>query len=356
MSQTAATEAPPAGALPAHDDVRDDAREGTGGTDAAPAARPVRKPRLFARNAVSFVVLWALMIAVPFVAPNFYVVSLVNLFLIYVILIASLNLVIGFCGQISLGHAGFFGLGAYASGILSAKFGLTPWLGLPAAALAGGLGAFVIGLPALRLHGHYLAMATLGFNAILVVLFNELIPLTGGPNGLLGIEPFALGPIALDTDETVFWLVWIVSLVVMIAIANLVDSRMGRSLRAIGGSERGAASLGIDTYRTKLATFAIAGAMAGIAGSLYAHVNLYVSPETFSVFPSIMLLVMVALGGTGRLWGPIFGAAVFIAVPQVLLDFADLELLLFGLAMLIVLIGFPAGIAGLADGWRRWLK
>lgn len=272
------------------------------------------------------------------------------------ILIASLNLVIGYCGQISLGHAGFFGLGAYASGILSAKYGITPWLGMPAAAVAGALGAFVIGLPALRLHGHYLAMATLGFNAILVVLFNELIPWTGGPNGLLGVEPFAIGPWVLNMDESVFWLVWIVSLLVVLAIANLVDSRMGRSLRAIGGSERGAASLGIDTYRAKLVTFTIAGGMAGIAGSLYAHVNMFVSPETFSVFPSIMLLVMVALGGTGRLWGPIFGAFIFVAVPQLLLDYADMELLFFGLAMLVVLIGFPGGIAGLFDNWRRWFK
>jgi len=333
------------------------ARE-TAGQGAVPGGLPrsAVEPRLLARGSEGFLLFWLMLIAVPFVAPNLYIVSLVNLFLIYLILIASLNLVMGYCGQISLGHAGFFGLGAYASGILNAKLGLSAWLGLPAAALAGALGAFLIGLPALRLKGHYLAMATVGFNAILLVLFNELIPLTGGPNGLLGIGSFEIGGLSLNTDDRVFWVLWAVSLFCILAIANLVDSRMGRSLRALGDAERGAASLGIDTYRQKLVTFTIAGALAGIAGSLYAHVNLYVSPETFSVWNSILLLVMVALGGTGRLWGAVIGAFIIIVVPQSLLDYADYEFLIFGVAMLVVLIAFPGGIAGLFTFLRRWFR
>ena len=138
-------------------------------------------------------ILWLVLLAMPFAAPNDYLVSLANLFLINVILIASLNLLMGYGGQISLGHAGFFGLGAYVSGILSAKLGLSAWIGLPAAMLTTGLAALVIGIPVLRLRGLYLSMATLGWNAILVVLFNRLVELTGGPNGLLGVAPFSIG-------------------------------------------------------------------------------------------------------------------------------------------------------------------
>src|SRR5271166_2596545 len=143
--------------------------------------------------------LWLVLLVVPFVAPNAYFVSLANMLLINLILIASLNLLMGYGGQISLGHAAFYGLGAYASGVLNVKFGLSPWIGLPAAAIVAGLAALIIGVPALRLRGLYLSMATLGWNAILVVMFSRLIDLTGGPNGLLGVKPFAFGRLALDS-------------------------------------------------------------------------------------------------------------------------------------------------------------
>ena len=155
---------------------------------------------------------WLVLLAVPFAAPNEYLVSLANLFLINVILIASLNLLMGYGGQISLGHAGFFGLGAYVSGILSAKARAFRLDRLARGHAHTGLAALVIGVPVLRLRGLYLSMATLGWNAILVVLFNRLVELTGGPNGLLGVAPFSIGGFRLDTDLREFPLVWLVSL------------------------------------------------------------------------------------------------------------------------------------------------
>ena len=143
---------------------------------------------------------WLVLLAAPFVAPNDYVFSLANMLLINVILIASLNLLMGYGGQISLGHAGFFGLGAYVSGVLNVKLAVTAWIGLPAAALITALAAVLIGIPVLRLRGLYLSMATLGWNAIVVVLFNRLVDLTGGPNGLLGVAPFSIGGLRLDTE------------------------------------------------------------------------------------------------------------------------------------------------------------
>ena len=297
--------------------------------------------------------LWLVLLAVPFVAPNAYFVSLANMLLINLVLIASLNLLMGYGGQISLGHAAFYGLGAYTSGVLNVKFGLSPWIGLPAAALVAGLAALLIGIPALRLRGLYLSMATLGWNAILVVLFSRLIDLTGGPNGLLGVKPFAIGRFALDSDVREFPLVWLVSLLVMLAILNLLNSRIGRALRAVATNELGADAVGIDSFGTKLMVFVLSAGMAGIAGSLYVHINQYASPDTFSVSSSIILVVMVAIGGTGLFWGPIFGALILTAVPQLLLEYEDVELMLFGLAMLVVLIASPTGLAGLPAALRR---
>jgi branched-chain amino acid transport system permease protein len=297
--------------------------------------------------------IWLAMLAIPFVAPNAYVVSLANMALINLILVASLNLLMGYGGQISLSHAGFFGLGAYASGVLNVKLGVTPWLGLPAAALMTAAAAWVIGLPALRLRGHYLSMATLGWNAILVVLFNQLVNLTGGPNGLLGVQPFALAGLKLDTESRAFPLLWLVSLLVMLAILNLLRSRIGRALRAVATNELGADAVGVDSFRTKLIVFVLSAGMAGIAGSLYVHVNQYASPETFGVATSILLIVVVAIGGSGTYWGPLLGALTYTALPQVLLDYEDAELMLFGLGMLIVLIAFPGGLASVPEAIAR---
>jgi branched-chain amino acid transport system permease protein len=170
---------------------------------------------------------------------------------------------------------------------------------------------------------------------------------------LLGVKPFALGRFALDSDTRQFPLLWLVSLLVMLAILNLLNSRIGRAMRAVATNELGADAVGIDSFRTKLLVFVLSAGMAGIAGSLYVHVNQYASPETFSVSNAILLVVMVAIGGTGLYWGPLCGALILTAVPQLLLDYEDVELMLFGLAMLVVLIASPTGLAGLPAALRR---
>jgi branched-chain amino acid transport system permease protein len=302
--------------------------------------------------------LWLTLLAIPLFGSNDYIVSLGVSFLINLILIASLNLLIGYCGQISLGHAGFFGLGAYAAGILSATFGFNAWVGLPAAIIASAFAAVMIGIPSLRLKGHYLAMATLGFNAILAVLFNELVAWTGGPNGLLGVKPLSFGSFALDTQARIFPLIWFCAGVVMLAILNLIQSRVGRALRAIATSEIAAAALGIEVFRYKLVVFVLSAGMAGLAGSLYVESNLYASPESFGFSSSILLLAMVALGGWGRYQGAILGAVIYTAAPEILRTFQDAQLLIFGVGMIVVLLFFPGGLAAAGDAvggmWRRY--
>lgn len=319
----------------------------------AHGAPPVRQAargggRSFGDHAILGIV-WLALIGLPFVSPNDYTTSLGVLFFINLILIASLNALMGYCGQISMSHAGFFGLGAYTSGILSIRLDVDPWLGLPAAIVIAAAVAFVIGLPTLRLRGHYLAMATLGCNSILLVLFNELVGLTGGPNGLLGVQPLSVGSRSLVTASDFYFLAWACAGIAMLVILNMVKSRFGRALRALATSEIAADSLGVNCFRSKLVVFVLAAAMAGLAGSLYVHYNQFASPETFGVFPSVMLVVMVAIGGWGRYWGPLFGALVFTLAPEVLRPLGDFELFLFGFSMIMVLLFFPGGIAAIGD-------
>jgi len=318
--------------------------------DERPGARIGARPALF--------LFWLALLAIPLFGANDYVISLGVSFLINLILIASLNVLIGYCGQISLGHAGFYGLGAYSAGILSAKLGVNPWAGLPAACVVSALAALVIGIPALRLKGHYLAMATLGFNAILSVLFDQLVPWTGGPNGLLGVKPLAFGSFALSSQARIFPIVWLCAGLVMLALLDLIQSRVGRAIRAIATSQIAAESLGIDAFRYKLIVFVLTAAMAGLAGSLYVESNLYASPESFGFSPSILLVAMVALGGWGRYGGAFLGALIYTGAPELLRTFQDAQLLIFGAGMIAVLLFFPSGLAGAGDAiarlWQRY--
>jgi branched-chain amino acid transport system permease protein len=320
------------------------------------AARDERR-RALAGGRPALLLFWLALLAIPLFGFNDYVVSLGTSFLINLILIASLNLLVGYCGQISLGHAGFYGLGAYSAGILSAKLGLSPWAGLPAACLVGAFAALVIGIPALRLKGHYLAMATLGFNAILAVVFDQLVSWTGGPNGLLGIKPLTVGSFALNSQTRIFPLIWLCTGLVMLALLNLIQSRVGRAIRAIATSETAAESLGVDAFRYKLIVFVLTAGMAGLAGSLYVESNLYASPESFGFSTSILLVAMVALGGWGRYGGAIPGALIYAVAPELLRTFQDAQLLIFGAGMIAVLLFFPSGLAGAGDAvarlWQR---
>ncbi|MCY1163241.1 MAG: branched-chain amino acid ABC transporter permease [Pseudomonadota bacterium] len=293
-------------------------------------------------------IVWAVFAIWPFAAGNDYMLSLGIFFFINLLLIGGLNLTMGYGGQISMCQAGFFGMGAYVSGVLAMRWGVPPVLGALVAMAMTAFSAFVIGLPALRLSGHYLSMATLGFNAILSVLFNELVSVTGGPNGLSGVPPMSVFGFVFDTPGKFFWLAWGAGLVLMLLVASLLASRAGRALRAVSGSEVAADSMGIDPFRSKLAAFMASAISAGLAGALYCHFNQYASPETFSFSASVLLVVMVAIGGWGHFWGPLFGAMVFTAMPELLRRIHDAELLVFGACMVAVMLFLPGGIASIA--------
>jgi branched-chain amino acid transport system permease protein len=267
---------------------------------------------------------------------------------IYCLLTIGLSLLMGYAGQISLGHAAFYGIGAYASGVLTIHFGLNPWLCMLAGALAAALVALAIGTPALKLKGHYLAMATLAFGIIVNIVFREEVRWTGGPDGLVGIPGLSLFGFAFDAIVKYYYLVWTVVAVAFLFTANLIQSPVGRALRAIHTSEAAAGAMGIPIARYKVVVFVFAAVLAALAGSLYAHFMNFINPGTFDLFFSIQLIIMITLGGMHSLWGAMIGAILIALLSfEWLHHFGEWEIVVYGLVLLIVTIFFPQGLAGL---------
>ncbi len=270
------------------------------------------------------------------------------------IVVLGLVLFMGYAGQVSLGHAAFFGIGAYTAAITTTKYGWNPWLGAVAATVFAGITAFAIGKPSLRLRGHYLAMATLGFGEIVYALMNQLKPLTNGSDGISGIPSVALGPLAIDTKEHFFYLVWIIVALSMYYCVNIVRSRIGRALRSIHGSEVAAEAMGIDTSKYKIEVLVLSAALAGLAGALFSFYMSFISPESFTVTSSVVFVTMVVVGGMSSLWGGIIGATTLTLLEEYLRDYQEYSLLIFGALLIAIVIFAPNGIAGsLKNGFSR---
>jgi branched-chain amino acid transport system permease protein len=285
----------------------------------------------------------------PWLAPNAYIVQTLAFAGLNAMMAVGLNLLMGYAGQVSLGHAGFYGLGAYMSGVLGARLGVSPWLGMPIAAVATGLIAYGIGTPTLRLKSYYLAMATLGIGIVLHLAFVQLYRWTGGSSGLAGIPPWDLGPLRFGGDTAHYYLIWAFAAGALWIAWNLVNSGVGRVLRAVGDSEVAAAAMGVDTAREKRRMFVLSAVYASLAGSLYAHYITVISPEIFSFLFSVLLVLMVVIGGIGRYWGPVLGALLLTVLPELLRRYGDYEVPLYGLALMLVMLFLPRGLAGLLD-------
>jgi len=306
------------------------------------------------KNLYSLAALAGVVLILPPIIGNPYYIGVLVFVGIYSLITIGLSLLIGYAGQISLGHAAFFGLGAYTSGILSTRFGLSPWLGVVAAVFLTCGVAFIIGFPVLKLKGHYLAMATLAFGEIIYIVFNQWAEYTGGPSGFGGIPNFSLGSISLESDTGYYYFVWGIVLLIIFLSLNLIHSRVGRALRAINEGELAAACMGVDISRYKLKIFVLSAFFAGLAGSLYAHFVTFISPGTFSVMFSIVLLTMVAIGGIANIWGAIMGAALLTVLPEYLRVFRDYDILIYGSVLLFIMIFLPDGLLiGIFHLFRR---
>ena len=255
----------------------------------------------------------------------------------------GLNLLIGYAGQISLGHAGFFGLGAYGSAILAARYGWPVWLSIPATLAAVALLAWALGRPILRLKGHALAMATLGFGIIVSIVLATEDRFTGGPDGMT-VPPFKLGQWAIAGDAQWYWVIGGALIGAVWLAQNLIESPRGRALRALHGSEVAAGSLGIDAAAHKLSAFVISALFAAAAGALAAHYAGFITPSRASFLHSVELVTMVVFGGMASTFGAVAGAAVLTTLPQFLTVFKEYETMLLGAVMMLTMIFLPRGL------------
>jgi branched-chain amino acid transport system permease protein len=286
----------------------------------------------------------ALVLAVlPLVLPNAFYVDVAIRIALNAIVVIGINLLMGYTGQISLGHAGFYGLGAYASAGLTTHFNWPPLAALVAGAVATGLLAWVLARPVLKLKGHTLAMATLGLGIIISIVINNEAQWTGGPDGI-SVPSFSLAGMTV-AGETSWYVVAAVLLLVMTWLAlNLIDSPVGRALQAIHGSEIAARVAGVDTTRFKVRVFVLSAVVASIAGSVSAHYVGFITPGMAGFFHSIELVTMVVVGGMASVFGSIIGAALLTVLPQLLQTFEGWEVVVFGVILMATMIFLPKGL------------
>lgn len=326
--------------------IAEGAKVVTGGEATALLARAPRWLRSAAL--VALIALWAVF---PW-AGDPYVLRVVNLAAILAIAALGLQIIVGYTGQFSFGHAAFYGVGAYASALLVTKLGLPFLIAMPAAVIAAGIAGAMIA-PVLRLSGHYLAIATLAIGEIVPLLMTNWKGLTNGAYGLYGIPPPRIGPFVIDTDPAYFMLISLVLALAWFMARRLVRSRFGRALVAVRENELAATAAGIDPLRQKSAAFVCGSACAGAAGALYAHYASYINPEFFAFTASVQMVVMVVIGGLGSLPGAIVGALAVVLLPEVLRAFAEYRLVIYGGLIVGFMLFLPGG---LADIGRRVVR
>lgn len=291
------------------------------------------------------------LLAAPFCLNGYmlYVLTLVGIFGLVAL---GLNLLTGFAGQISLGQAAFFGVGAYATAIPTERLGVPFLVSLLFGSLLTAALGMIAGLPALRLKSLYLAIATLGFGLILQKILFEWRGLTGGGGGM-ELKPATLGPVSLGSGTAMYFVVLVFVVLGTWTAANIARGRTGRALSIIRTSEIAAGSLAISTPRFKIVAFALSAFYAGLAGGLYAYVVRYLNPESFGTGLSISFLSMVVIGGLGTVGGSLLGAVFYVVVPELFRDFKDAPGLVFGLSLILVMIFLPEGLWGLRRRIRR---
>lgn len=325
--------------------------------------------RIFLRQGVLAIILLAWALLMPFLSS--YHLNILLMVGIYSIVAMGLNLLMGNAGQVSLGNASFFGIGAYASALLTTRLGIDFWLALPLAVIVAGISGYVVGFTSIRLRHAYLAMATVAFGVIFDVVVQEWTGVTGGVGGIGGLPAPKLLGWEIRNDLSYCYFVWFFVLLVIFFVRNLVSSPAGLALHAIRENEMSARVTGIDVSSYKLRVFRLSALLAGLAGSLFAHHQRFVGPGSFTVHISLMLVTMVVVGGEGKVSGSLLGAAVLTVLPDflswvsklsilhqtiryILTDYSY-QLIAYGLLLLLFIFFMPRGLAGLlADLGRRF--
>ncbi len=325
-----------------------------------------------------FIILILSLAVFPFLFKNYYV-YVVNIMAIHIIVALGLNILVGYTGQISLGHAGFFAIGAYGTITLITKAGLPFLFALPAAALIAAIFGFLLGLPALRLEGPYLAIATLGFGLTITQVIGRL-EFFGGRDGLHAPD-LIIGSWHLKTDRELYFLLIILAVLMTIAARNLIRTKVGRAFIAVRDADIAAETMGVNLVFYKTLSFAISAFYAGVAGGLYAFVLGFIEPEIFTLMMSIMFLAMVVVGGLGSIMGAIAGAGLLswldlqlrniLSIPYLgewlenisknyfsITGVSNIQFIVFGLIMILIMLFEPLGIFGIwirtKKYWKTW--
>ena len=305
------------------------------------------------RKNLPLILLMLTIAIVPLTVSDPYYLTILIFIGIYAIATMGLNLLMGYAGQISLGHAAFFALGAYVPAILTTRYEVPCIVAAALAVLLAAAVAYLVGLPCLRLKGHYLAMGTLAFGEIIHIVLNAEVELTGGPSGIAGIPILGIGNMSVNSDEKYFVVVWVIFVLLFTLTRNIINSRPGRALQALHGSEQAASAMGIDVPGMKLMVFILSAAYAALAGVLYVHFVAFISPGAGDIMFSIRMVTMVVVGGMGHLWGSLLGAGLLTVLPEMLSYFEDYDMLIYGGILLIMVMFLPGG---LTQGFERlWI-
>ena len=304
------------------------------------------------KNLINVLATGAVLLVLPLLLGSNYYQHILVLWGIYAILALSLNVIIGYLGEISFGHAAFFGIGAYASAILTMRYGVPVILGPICAAVIAGIIGAAVGYLSLRSTGPQFAILTLSFGSILYTIVNYWVDFTRGPMGIVNIPPFRLPLLNVDFSKAInmYFLVLVVLAVTVWGCYALMRSHSGRSYLAVRENPALAASLGINIFQTKLAGFTAATALAGAAGSLYAHYLTVITPDLMGLQSMSAVIIMVIIGGKGSLVGPLIGALVYVCLLEVLRAAGPLRLVSFAALMTLCVVFLPGGLVSI---WRK---
>ena len=304
---------------------------------------------------VAFAILMLLVLAAaPFIASS-YALHILSTMGIAIVLALGLNLLMGYAGQVSLANAAFFGIGAYAVAILGNRYGVSFWVAVPLVGVLTALLGLVVGLPALRVSSHYLALATLAFVWTVQVVLIDWVSMTGGSPGL-STSRKGLGIGYLGDDRYYYYLIAAVTLVMVVLAMRLIDSKIGRAFMAIRDNENAAEVMGVNLAKYKTMAFAVNAFYCAIAGGLQAGLVRFLDPYEFGLWPSIWHLLYIVVGGLGSVAGSILGPLVLVALPEMLRPFAEYRELIFAFVLLLTLIFMPQGIAGKLEDLRLRMK
>jgi branched-chain amino acid transport system permease protein len=293
---------------------------------------------------------WTVALVVLLIMPLFlgkYSIFLLSLLAIYALVSLGLNLLMGYTGQIAAGHAGFLAIGAYVTAIVTANFEWLPCLvTLLLAGVFSGLIGFLLGIPILRLKGFYIAMATLAFGVVVSEIILQWSSITGGDDGF-SVPTARIGGLVFDSDYKLFYLIIPVTVIMTLVAKNLVSGYIGRAFIALRESEIAAQTIGVDLAKYKTIAFAISAFYTGVAGGLFAYLITFLSPDAFTIELSIDFIAMIVIGGMGSILGSIIGAVILTGIQQVLAGLLDLQILIFGLSLIVFMIFMPKGIVGM---------